>query len=51
MTGWSGPLAAQAHMRPAHVKAARAAGRSHKRAAEKERELQRDKQRLMRSEP
>jgi len=45
------PLAAEANMRAAHVKAAQAAGRSHKpKAAEKDREWQREKQRLMRSE-
>ncbi len=37
-------------MRTAHVKAPQAAGRSHKRAAEKEREWQMEKQRVMRSE-
>jgi tmRNA-binding protein len=45
------PLAAEVNMRAAHVKAAQAVGRSHKpKAAEKEREWQREKQRVMRSE-
>jgi hypothetical protein len=44
------PLAAEANMRAAHVKAVQAAGRSHKpKAAEKEREWQREKARLIRS--
>lgn len=45
----SGTLAAKAHLSAANVKP-RCGGRSHKRAAEKEREWQRDEQRLMRSE-
>jgi tmRNA-binding protein len=40
----SGALAAQAYLSVAKVKRS---GRSHKRAAEKEREWQREKQRLM----